>query len=251
MLPSTFIHQLVTAPDYDGELVHVERIPASDPVYGELAHTLVPALSTRLKSAGVEHLFRHQAAAIDSLLDGRNVVINSPSASGKSLCYQIPAVEMLLRDPEATALLLFPTKALCQDQFQSMRRLLDESGLDHQIAMPDAPPPDSVPDMRTRMAPWAEQLGDWFERPRPIDTRYVDFVAPGSHEPLPPLSRVWMRADGVLHPSPGWGVTESSSVSEWAMTTVRRPRRAPVRGRGRAQHRRQGAGLLRGGRARR
>jgi DEAD/DEAH box helicase domain-containing protein len=123
MLPSTFIHQLVTAPDYDGELVHVERIPASDPVYGELAHTLVPALSTRLKSAGVEHLFRHQAAAIDSLLDGRNVVINSPSASGKSLCYQIPTLNRLAQNKDATALFMFPTKALAQDQLRSLRAL--------------------------------------------------------------------------------------------------------------------------------
>ena len=79
---------------------------------------------------------------------------------------------------------------------------VDEPGLDHQIDMPDAPDPESLPDMRTRMAPWAEQMGEWFERPRPIDTRHVDFVPPGSHDPQPPISRVWMRADGKLPDDP-------------------------------------------------
>lgn len=79
---------------------------------------------------------------------------------------------------------------------------VDEPGLDHQVPMPEVPPPESLPDLRTRMAPWAEQMGSWFERPRPIDTRYVDFVPPGSHEPLPPISRAWMRADGELPDDP-------------------------------------------------
>jgi acyl-CoA thioesterase II len=79
---------------------------------------------------------------------------------------------------------------------------VDEPGLDHQIQMPEAPDPESLPDMRTRMAPWAEQMGDWFERPRPIDTRHVDFVPPGSNDPQPPTSRVWMRADGALPDDP-------------------------------------------------
>jgi len=79
---------------------------------------------------------------------------------------------------------------------------VDEPGLDHQIPMPDAPDPETVPDMRTRMAPWAQQMGEWFERPRPIDTRHVDFVPPGSHDPLPPVSRVWVRADGTLPDDP-------------------------------------------------
>ena len=79
---------------------------------------------------------------------------------------------------------------------------VDEPGLDHQIPMPDVPEPASLPDLRTRMAPWAAEMGEWFERPRPIDTRHVDFVPPGSHDPLPPISRVWMRADGTLPDDP-------------------------------------------------
>jgi DEAD/DEAH box helicase domain-containing protein len=123
MLPSAFIHQLITAPDYEGELVHVERIPASEPVYGTLSHDLVPALVARMRAAGVERLYRHQVRAVDLLLDGKHVMVNSPSASGKSLCYQVPTLHTLVQDADATALFMFPTKALAQDQLRSLRGL--------------------------------------------------------------------------------------------------------------------------------
>jgi DEAD/DEAH box helicase domain-containing protein len=123
MLPSAFLHQLITAQGYDGELVHVEQLPASEPVYGELSHPLAPALAARLRAAGVTQLYRHQARAVDLLLDGKHVVVNSPSASGKSLCYQAPTLHTLVQDKDATALYLFPTKALAQDQLRSLRSL--------------------------------------------------------------------------------------------------------------------------------
>ena len=77
-----------------------------------------------------------------------------------------------------------------------------EEGLEHQAPMPDAPPPDQLPDMKTRMAPYAEQMGSWYTRPRPIDMRYVDWNPPDRHEPLPPHQRVWLRADGRLPDDP-------------------------------------------------
>jgi len=123
MLPSAFIHQLITAPEYEGELVHVERIPSSEPVYGSLSHELAPAVAARLRSAGVDRLYRHQALAVDLLLDGKHVVVNSPSASGKSLCYQVATLHSLTQDRDATALYMFPTKALAQDQLRSLRSL--------------------------------------------------------------------------------------------------------------------------------
>ncbi len=123
MLPSVFLHQLISAPDYQGELVHVERIPASEPVYGTLEHALAPALSKRLHAAGIRDLYRHQVRAVDLLLDGVHVVVNSPSASGKSLCYQLATLHGLVENKSATALYLFPTKALAQDQLRGLRAL--------------------------------------------------------------------------------------------------------------------------------
>ncbi|HEY9555940.1 MAG TPA: acyl-CoA thioesterase II [Acidimicrobiales bacterium] len=73
-----------------------------------------------------------------------------------------------------------------------------EEGLEHQAPMPEATPPEELPDIKTRMAPYAEQLGSWYMRPRPIDMRYVDWNPPDRNEPLPPHQRVWLRAAGRL-----------------------------------------------------
>jgi acyl-CoA thioesterase II len=76
-----------------------------------------------------------------------------------------------------------------------------EVGYDHQVPMPEAPPPDDLPDFHTRMAPHAADI-PWFDRPRPIDLRYVDWNPPDRKEPLPPHQRVWLRADGSLADDP-------------------------------------------------
>jgi acyl-CoA thioesterase-2 len=78
-----------------------------------------------------------------------------------------------------------------------------EAGPDHQMSMPDdVPPPDSLPDFKTRMAPYKEQMGDWYDRPRPIDLRHVD-GDPFSRRGKPSTNqKVWMRADGVLPDDP-------------------------------------------------
>ena len=112
MLPSAFLHQLITAPDYAGEMVHVEQIPASEAVLGSPNTELSQKLLKRLRARGVAGLYRHQANAIDLVMGGAHVVVNSPSASGKSLCYQIPTLHTLVNEPAATALYMFPTKAL-------------------------------------------------------------------------------------------------------------------------------------------
>ncbi|MGD9701829.1 MAG: acyl-CoA thioesterase [Acidimicrobiia bacterium] len=77
-----------------------------------------------------------------------------------------------------------------------------EPGLDHQLVMPEVPAPDSLPDFKTRMAPYKEQLGDWYDRPRPIDLRYIgsgpfDRGGESTH-----AQRVWLRADGTLPDDP-------------------------------------------------
>ena len=76
-----------------------------------------------------------------------------------------------------------------------------EPGVDHQFPMPAAPPPRALPTFRERMAPWADQMGDWYTRPRPIDTRYVE-DPPRHRDPRPPRQQVWFRADGTLADDP-------------------------------------------------
>jgi acyl-CoA thioesterase-2 len=64
--------------------------------------------------------------------------------------------------------------------------------------MPEVVPPEDLPDFPTRMAPYADAMGPWYHRPRPIDTRHVDWDPPDRREPRPPYQRVWLRADGSL-----------------------------------------------------
>jgi acyl-CoA thioesterase II len=80
-----------------------------------------------------------------------------------------------------------------------------EDGLEYQIDMPaDLPRPESLPTFAERMAPWADQLGGWLDRPRPIDTRPLDWRPPVGRAEMPPSDRqrMWWRADGILPDDP-------------------------------------------------
>jgi len=78
-----------------------------------------------------------------------------------------------------------------------------ESGRDHQIAMPtDVPLPETLPDFKTRMAPYKERMGVWYDRPRPIDVRYIERDPFNRHDNPSDGQRVWMRADGRLGDDP-------------------------------------------------
>ena len=101
-------------------LVHLERIPARAAVTAQLARPLPLSIGTRLEELGFDGLWSHQAEAIDHLRAGRSTVVATGTASGKSLCYQLPIAEAVT-DPlrPGTALALFPTKALAQDQLRA------------------------------------------------------------------------------------------------------------------------------------
>ena len=101
---------------YDGQIVHVERIAARQAKYARLDTPLPPELTDALAGQGMTKLYSHQAEAIDLARQGFHVIVTTPTASGKSLCYNAPVLESLLLDPKARALYLFPTKALAQDQ---------------------------------------------------------------------------------------------------------------------------------------
>lgn len=74
--------------------------------------------------------------------------------------------------------------------------------ISHEMPMPDVPGPENFPDFQTRMAPFKDLLGDFYDRPRPIDTRHVDFSPTDRRQELPPYQRTWFRADGELPDQP-------------------------------------------------
>ncbi|MEX1006190.1 MAG: DEAD/DEAH box helicase [Acidimicrobiia bacterium] len=112
----------VASPDLEGTLVHVEHLPPRDAIHAPLVPDLPPLLAARLAEKGITELYRHQVRAIDHVRNGRHTVVVAGTASGKTLAYLVPIVETQLTDPKATALLLFPTKALAHDQ---LRRFTD------------------------------------------------------------------------------------------------------------------------------
>ncbi len=112
-----------------GCLAHIESIDERKPRYGEPAAPVPERVRTALSSLGIERFYTHQARALDLVRSGANVVVATGTASGKSLCYQVPILESLLQDPGATALLVFPTKALAQDQLRSFARLIERTRL--------------------------------------------------------------------------------------------------------------------------
>ena len=106
----------------------VHRIPAREAQYGAFPYELNPALQTALAARGIEQLYTHQALAVDHALAGKNAVVVTPTASGKTLCYNLPVVHAILAEPSARAIFLFPTKALAEDQRLELQRLNDAVG---------------------------------------------------------------------------------------------------------------------------
>ncbi|MGE5528141.1 MAG: DEAD/DEAH box helicase [Patescibacteria group bacterium] len=124
-----FLDHLTTGRGYRGQLVFVKEIPARAARYGELAPALPAPLLERLAELGVARLYSHQAEAIAAVRAGRNVVVTTGTASGKTFCYNLPILERTLAAPGTRALYIFPTKALAQDQLRGLGRLTGKGGL--------------------------------------------------------------------------------------------------------------------------
>ncbi|MBC7809181.1 MAG: DEAD/DEAH box helicase, partial [Akkermansiaceae bacterium] len=113
---SRFIERIKRHPEYKGQIVHAETLAERGAEYGTLDAPLPKGLTDALSAQGISGLYRHQAEAIDLARSGFHWIITTPTASGKSLCYNAPVLETLTDEPYARALYLFPTKALAQDQ---------------------------------------------------------------------------------------------------------------------------------------
>jgi DEAD/DEAH box helicase domain-containing protein len=118
------LSDIAADPELAGRLVYRTSLPARPARTAELIAPLHPEITERLAARGVNGLWTHQAEAINALHDGRHVVVATGTASGKSLCYQLPIIDSVVRDEPHTALLMFPTKALAQDQLRSLRSWL-------------------------------------------------------------------------------------------------------------------------------
>ncbi len=109
-----------------GEIVYSRTVPPVEAEYAPVPAWLGAKTIHALNEANINMLYRHQREALEAFTNGENVVISTGTSSGKSLVYQIPILDMLSSDEDGTAILIFPTKALTQDQFKSLIRLAPE-----------------------------------------------------------------------------------------------------------------------------
>lgn len=111
-------------PDTPDEVVTaVRRLPAIPARYAPYPDGLTPRLVDALRRRGATELYSHQAEAYAHVAAGRNIVVTTPTASGKTLCYNLPVLDAILKDASTRALYLFPTKALAQDQMAELHEL--------------------------------------------------------------------------------------------------------------------------------
>ncbi len=107
----------------DGVITAVRRLPPAEASFAPFPDQLDPRLKAALETRGLTQLYSHQAEAYQRVAAGEHIVVTTPTASGKTLCYNLPVLDQILKDPASRALYLFPTKALAQDQMAELHEL--------------------------------------------------------------------------------------------------------------------------------
>jgi DEAD/DEAH box helicase domain-containing protein len=138
------LDDLLADPSLARGVVHHRVVPARAAEYAPFPDWLDPRIQAGLASRGIEALYTHQAAAIAAVRAGEDVVVVTPTASGKTLCYALPVLQALADDPAARALFVFPTKALGQDQVAEFAELSRAAELSVAAATYDGDTPAAV-----------------------------------------------------------------------------------------------------------
>lgn len=144
MRVNEFLSVLKKQAYYNGQIVHIQQIPAKRAKYGKLQKELPEQLIYALKRNGNSRLYSHQVTAIDELRQDKDIVIVTGTASGKSLGYHIPVLESILENLETRALYLFPTKALAHDQLRSLQTLIEPLSPTPKIGAYDGDTPSNL-----------------------------------------------------------------------------------------------------------
>jgi DEAD/DEAH box helicase domain-containing protein len=132
--------------DFQGDVTLDHVIPAAEARFAPLPDDLRPELAGALSTRGIERLYSHQADAYKAVRSGRHLVVVTPTASGKTLCYNLPVLQRLLERPDRRALFVFPTKALAQDQLAELSALKHGLPIDLRVDTYDG---DTSPGRRT------------------------------------------------------------------------------------------------------
>jgi DEAD/DEAH box helicase domain-containing protein len=120
-----FLQKLTSDPYYQQQIALIQELSGQAAIYGEADPPLPPSMQGLLASKGINRLYSHQGQAVNAIREGKHTIIVTGTASGKTLCYQIPILESFQVNPQSRALLIYPTKALAQDQLKALGRLTE------------------------------------------------------------------------------------------------------------------------------
>ncbi len=118
-----YVRSLKASPGLGRQVVFHKEVSATEACFNSPARPWSDEMQVLLESSGISRLYSHQVSAIDLVRSGRHVVVSTPTASGKTMVYNLPVIEQILEDPLSRALYLFPLKALAQDQMKAFREL--------------------------------------------------------------------------------------------------------------------------------
>jgi DEAD/DEAH box helicase domain-containing protein len=120
------------------------EIPEREAVYCDFPSSMDQRIKDALMKRGIKQLYSHQKSAFEKAVSGKDIVVVTPTASGKTLCFHLPVLDAVLKDPDSRALFLFPTKALAQDQMLELHDMITEMGVDVKTYTYDGDTPQSA-----------------------------------------------------------------------------------------------------------
>lgn len=109
-------------------ITYTKEYPAREAIYSDFPEDMLPELSAYLKKQGISGLYCHQAEMFEKAQEGKNLVITTSTASGKTLSFLLPVLQEILKDPLARAVFIYPTKALAADQYRAIQPVIDYFG---------------------------------------------------------------------------------------------------------------------------
>ena len=139
-----YIDALKKNPAFMQNVTHWREMPARAAKYADFPDSLDARIQAVLRERGIQKLYSHQRHALDAVEAGKDIVVVTPTASGKTLCYNLPVLNAILRDPDARALYLFPTKALSSDQVAELYGMVERLGADIKAYTYDGDTPASA-----------------------------------------------------------------------------------------------------------
>jgi DEAD/DEAH box helicase domain-containing protein len=138
------IETIKNTPELMSQVTHWRTIAPRAATYADFPETIDPGLRAALVEKGITRLYTHQAESFRAAEEGRSVIAVTPTASGKTLCYNLPVLNRILKDDSSRALYLFPTKALAQDQVAELHEIVDRLGADIKTHTYDGDTPPTV-----------------------------------------------------------------------------------------------------------